>query len=426
MSNSGSSILIFSRLESYSWKDQVTRINESVPQFRAGIRAPNLDSTTRIHFIHARSIQVNAVPLLLIPPFPFTNLSVSHLIESLVDPADEQNEQAFHLIIPSLPGLGFSDALPNNVDMVAITAQLLDSLMQRLDYTHYIVSTAGPAAETPCELDGRIADYLATFYSDSCCGANLISPPLEAPKLRDSLISWVKWKLASTSRSSILGYHQQDFIALERTKRRDNTNAKLHGAQNSPKRQNHWKCWDPTTLSYALCDSPAGLALFIVSLLQAWAPHKDPTPQEIVTMTILSWLPGPEAALRFWSHSTSYVEHPKQQKQRRDKKHKPKVALTVFMGNEYAHEGSHSMNVAGPVLIETPYSCPAWASTRYDTTDTLRIEGKPGLLAWERPDVIAKGVRALSKSILTKDPRLRANLQLQEIAALERVAVGQD
>lgn len=368
----------------------------------------------RVHFIYVRSSQANAVPLLLIPPFPFTNLSLAHLVEIFVQPKEGQEDsQAYNLVIPSLPGLGFSDALPSNVDMIETTAQLFNGLMEKLALPKYIVSSAAPSANTPGELDWKIVNCLATQYPDNCCGANFILPPLKAPEPKKSPLSWAKWRLATLTNSSWLGYTAQDMEAFRRRNElvKQSPTQQMDSPNDSRPAKMKYQGQDPTMLSYALCDSPSGLLLSIVSLLLAWGPHKEFSPEEIITMTLLSWLPGPESALRFWAHSLKYTEQS-------TRKHKAKVAITVFTGSD---DSGQSSPRTGPSPIDSPYICPAWANQSYHVTDVLRIDGKGGLLAWERPSIIADGVRALTKSVLARDPRLRADLQLQEIASLERV-----
>ena len=97
----------------------------------------------RIPFIHARSPHDDAVPLLLIPPFPLTNLSLAHLIPRLTNPQDATASQPFHVVIPTLPGLGFSDPLPPTAQPIAASADILNTLMtSRLSYAHYLVTNA--------------------------------------------------------------------------------------------------------------------------------------------------------------------------------------------------------------------------------------------------------------------------------------------
>lgn len=361
---------------------------------------PGSESAIRIHFIHARSPHANAVPLLLIPPFPFSNLSLSHLIPIFTDPNDARLNQPFHLVIPSLPGLGFSDALPNNIPMIPTTAELLDILMKRLDYPHYVGSTTGPTASSPSEIDWKLSNHLAAHYSESCLGFHIISPSLKPPKLRESPVHWAQWKFASVTKRPAFGYTAEDLAALQRTKPRSVRWLKPPDLEPLDFDFNGFR--EPNTLSYALCDSPVGLLLFVLMLLRVMGPEKKLSPKEIITLTQLTWLPGPEATLRFWAHCASFDLMEKKGGSRS----KPKIGLTVFNADCEARDEEFKV---APRPARDYYACPRWADVRYNVLSTNRVTGRPGLLAWERPEIIVKGVRDLAKAILVEDTRMQAS-----------------
>ncbi|KAL7625405.1 hypothetical protein AAE478_004625 [Parahypoxylon ruwenzoriense] len=388
-------------LEQYSWRTQEDLLNTELPQFRTGFSIPSSEATVRIHFLHAHSSHSNAIPLLLVPPFPFSDLSFGHLIKQFTDPEDAANNQPFHLVIPSLPGLGFSDALPNNTPAISSTAEILNSLMSRLSYPYYLVTNSGSGAASPAEIDFKLANHLATYYPDSCLGAHLISPPLARPGLHEAPIEWAKWSIASLFHAPILGYRSEDFLALER-----------NGFIRPPKKSqtatqfglNQLSVREPNTLAYALCDSPTGLLVFALKGLRLLSPKKDITPTEVINFAQLAWLPGPEAAMRFWAYC---ARHPEKIEKRTSIK--PKVGITVFLGDEVGTEAEVEGEVGGLVNGEARdcYACPSWAKARYNTVYTHRAPGRPGLLAWERPEIIAAGIRGVAAAVLRSDTRLR-------------------
>ncbi|KAK8066995.1 hypothetical protein PG997_013742 [Apiospora hydei] len=395
-------------LEQYEWRTEEAALNE-LPQYRSGFTIPNAEAPVRIHFIHARSSHTeNALPLLLIPP--------SHL-------------RPFHLVIPSLPGLGFSDALPNNTAAISTSGEILNSLMHRLDYPHYLVTNAGSASGSPAQIDWKLASYLATNHSDSCVGTHFISPPLAKPRLQETPIAWAKWSLAKFFSAPIMGYHKDDFSALKRNPPAKESKISSLAAQFG---MNHQLgvLQEPNTLAYALCDSPTGLLVFVLKYLKLLAPTKEFTPQEIVNFTQLAWLPGPEAAMRFWAHSARHPESPGNPK-KTDKVSRPRVAITVFLGDEAEASGFESVQDAeAQFLLPQPeikesYVCPGWAKTQYKVVHAHRASGKPGLLAWERPELIVSGVRSLAKEILKLDSRLKPNPG-PATAPLESVVAGDD
>ena len=388
-----------------------------MPQFRTAIKTAASETPLRLHFMHCRSRHSNAIPLLLIPPFPFTNLALTHVVDLFTDPDDAAAEQPFHLVIPSLPGLGFSDALTNKVRMVSAMAEMLDILMKRLDYKHYLVTNSGPAATGLAQIDWKLANHLAMHYPDSCLGVHFLSPPFRPPTAWKSPIAWAKWKVASLLQSPILGYSQQDMTALSRENGQRQETKKSTAVV--PLGFGRDGAYEPNTLAYALCDSPLGLLLFILMVIRGANPKKDFTPAEIIKITELTWLPGAEGTMRLWAHCASYEETYERRATR-----KPRAAITVFLGDEEKVRGDAEEMDDGAVPRPTPstYACPAWGSLQYDIVSSNRVTGRPGLLAWERPDVIAAGARGLAKTILAVDQRLRPS-QEPQTTLLEQVLV---
>ncbi|KAI0533442.1 alpha/beta-hydrolase [Xylaria digitata] len=404
-------------LEQYQWRDQEEILN-SLPQFRTGFNIPNSESPIRIQFIHVRSPGANVIPLLLIPPFPFSSLSFGHLIKLFTEP-EEANHQPFHLVIPSLPGLGFSDALPTNSAVISSTADLLDSLMKRLGYSFYLATNAGAGALSPAHIDYKLADWLSTQYPDSCLGTHLVSPPLTQPRLKEAPLAWARWSIARYFEASVLGYRSDDFSAL----RQSGWSKKSTAATSS--KPHRLGITEPNTLAYALCDSPTGLLVFVMKGLRLFAPQKEFTPTEIINFTQFSWLPGPESAMRFWAHCARHPE-----KTSKNPSRKSHVALTVFLGSEEGvPQGNSSGNAqagAGVFGEANPsYSCPGWAKTRYNVLYTNRASGKPGLLSWERPEIIATGVRGLAAAVLKVDRRLKPSERADIAPSAQAVVVAE-
>ncbi|KAH7165952.1 Alpha/Beta hydrolase protein [Dactylonectria macrodidyma] len=382
--------------EHYSWSKHEEKLNAAVPQFRTSFQTPPPQSAVRIHFIHVRSPHANAVPLLLIPPFPLTNLSLTHLVSPLTGPQDAAAQQPFHLVIPALPGLGFSDPLPNSAPPISTTASMLDGLMKRLGYQRYIATNTSSASLSPAKIDWRLVKHLSQHYLDSCLGAHLISPPLDSPKIQQSAVEWGKWTLARIFSSPILGYSKDDFSAKTKPDKSQSKGKKtlLIGQLSSGG-------WEPNTPAYALCDSPTGLLLCVLKTLRTLGPKRELKPDDIITLTQLIWLPGPEAALRFWALCSSQIEPVETKKPSR----KPRVAVTVFLGNDEQSDQQKTL----PQPAKNEYACPGWARTEFQVLHSNRVTGKPGFLAWDRPEVIVDGVRDLAKAVLAVDKSLKVS-----------------
>ncbi|EHK25998.1 uncharacterized protein TRIVIDRAFT_63330 [Trichoderma virens Gv29-8] len=387
-------------LEHFTWREHEREINDSVPQFRISIQASATEGLSRIHFIHARSRHPNAVPLLLIPPFPFTNLSFRHITDTFTHPDDANTNQPFHLVMPSLPGLGFSDSLPKNVHVISKTSEMLDILMKRLGYRHYLATNSGSSITPQGGIDWKIIKHLAANYSDSCLGVHLISPPLKAPKALKSPVEWLKLTLAKTLQASILGYTKEDIAALQKNQRE---RARISATDFATQESFGNGAYDLNTLAYALCDSPTGLLVFFLTIIRLLGSEKEFTASELVTMTKLTWLPGPEGTLRLLAENYLSARDDTELKSSR----KPKAAITVFLADDVAvQNGSSSAREGISPTSVNPYVCPSWARQHYEVVWTDRVQGKQGLLAWERPQVIADGARNLAKALLVVDKRL--------------------
>ena len=119
-------------LNDYDWRAWETRLN-GYPQFLTEI-----DGQT-IHFLHVRSPEPDAIPLVLTHGWPSSFVEFLHVIGPLTDPRAHGNPgaQAFHLVIPSLPGYGFSTPLAGPGWEPVRTAAAWDVLMKRLGYARY-------------------------------------------------------------------------------------------------------------------------------------------------------------------------------------------------------------------------------------------------------------------------------------------------
>jgi Epoxide hydrolase N terminus len=117
----------------YDWRKAEAQLN-ALPQFITTI--DGLD----IHFIHVRSRHEDALPLIITHGWPGSILELLKIVESLTDPTAHGGaaEDAFHLVIPSLPGYGFS-ARPETTGWDPDrTARAWAELMRRLGYTRYV------------------------------------------------------------------------------------------------------------------------------------------------------------------------------------------------------------------------------------------------------------------------------------------------
>ncbi|KAL2875598.1 hypothetical protein SGCOL_009215 [Colletotrichum sp. CLE4] len=149
----------------FDWNEVQKEMNE-VPQFLATIE----DLT--IHFVHARSKDSGAIPLLAIHGSPGTFWEFSRVWGPLSDPSNP-GDPAFHVVVPSMPGF-FSSSSPNEDHWkLRDNARIFDKLMKSLGYTEYMVQCG--------DLVHAVGRELGAKYTDSCkllhCNSALIPMP---------------------------------------------------------------------------------------------------------------------------------------------------------------------------------------------------------------------------------------------------------
>lgn len=128
--------------DEYSWRAQEAYFNDTLPQFRVVIHG------ARLHFVHRQSHVADAIPLLFVHGWPESFIAVSNMIESLCNPVStpprgDDNVPAFHVVVPSIPGFGFSDQVSEEGNNISTTAELFDNLMKSLGYSRYITTGSG-------------------------------------------------------------------------------------------------------------------------------------------------------------------------------------------------------------------------------------------------------------------------------------------
>lgn len=99
------------------WRQHEATLNE-LPMFSMPVESDGF-GTLNIHFIHARSARLNAIPLLFVHGWPGSFLEVTKILKGLTEPVDDK-AQAFHVIAPSLPNYGFSDGVKQVCDLYSV------------------------------------------------------------------------------------------------------------------------------------------------------------------------------------------------------------------------------------------------------------------------------------------------------------------
>jgi pimeloyl-ACP methyl ester carboxylesterase len=215
--------------DGFDWRAREAELN-LLPQFRAEVGGH------RIHFVHVRAPQRPAIPLVLTHGWPSTFLEMLPLVPLLTDPrAHGIDGPAFDVVIPSLPGYGFSDRPRRTGMSTRATAPLWDELMQGLGYSRY--------AAGGTDFGAGVATYMALDRPEPLIGIHLTfldETPFTGPGARP---------LSDAERA----YQTEN----DRWMRSEYAYGDLHATK-------------PQTAGYGLNDSPAGLAAWIVEKWRSW------------------------------------------------------------------------------------------------------------------------------------------------------------
>jgi len=336
----------------YDWRKLEKRLN-ALPQFITQIDGVD------IHFIHVRSRNANALPLLLTHGWPGSILEMIDTIGPLTDPAAHGGnaEDAFDVVIPSIPGYGFSGK-PREVGWgPERIGRAWEVLMKRLGYEHY-VSQGGDHGSV-------ISDAMARQKPPGLLAIHLNMPPtIPAEHVRG----------INAGDPPPPGLSEPERIAFE-TLSRFFARGAAYGALMVTR---------PQTIGYGLCDSPATLAAFLYEKIYEWTdsdgePERVLTRDAILDNITLYWLTntGASASRFYWENNNNNFSSTAQ----KTTEITIPVAVTVF-----PHE-----------IYRAPKS---WTERAYPTLYYFNEVSKGGhFAAWEQPRLFAGEMRSAFKAM---------------------------
>ncbi|MFD7712985.1 epoxide hydrolase family protein [Streptomyces sp. NPDC059786] len=252
-------------LRAYDWRAAEARLN-AWPQFRTEI-----DGAT-VHFAHLRSPEPAATPLLMTHGWPGSFAEFLDVAGPLTDPRAHGGDpaDAFHLILPSIPGFGFSGPTRETGWEFKRTAAALAELMRSLGHERYGVQGGDWGAAISREL-GRIRpENVIGVHLNLLPGSSATAEPTEeelaalSPAERERT-------LASWERGRRWARDEQGYADIQSTR--------------------------PQTLSYALTDSPVGQLAWIAEKFRQWTdsgerPEDAVDRDHLLTNVMLYWLTG--------------------------------------------------------------------------------------------------------------------------------------
>jgi pimeloyl-ACP methyl ester carboxylesterase len=228
---------------SYDWHKHEAQLN-TFPQFTTTI-----DGQT-IHFLHVRSPESNATPLMLIHGWPGSFVEFIELIGPLTDPAAHGGDpaDAFHVVIPSVPGFAFSTPLSEAGWTHGRIAKAFTELMARLGYDRYGVQ-GGDIGAFEAPLMGQLApEHVIGVHVNA-----LVTFPSGDPAELEGLTEAEQERLA---RFQNFEQDMSGYMSIQGTR--------------------------PQTLAYGLTDSPAGQLAWIVEKFKEWTDPSAALPEDAV------------------------------------------------------------------------------------------------------------------------------------------------
>jgi len=332
----------------HDWRTCEAKLN-ALPQFTTEIDGLG------IHFIHVKSRHNNALPLIMTHGWPGSVIELLETVGPLTDPTTHggRAEDAFDLVLPSVPGYGFS-AEPTELGWWAgRVAQAWPELMRRLGYTRYVAQGGDVGAAVTDAMGRQAPEGLIGIHT------NLFVPVLAGRLPAETEQERAATEQLDTFRASGFGYF------LEQATR-------------------------PQTIGYALLDSPVALAAWMLDhdtdsyykIARAFVdgqPSGNLTRDHILDNVTLYWLTGTgaSAARSYWESGQAAAKAAGQAP--------PPMTLpfgfTTFPGE----------------IWRTPRS---WVEKAYPNVIYFNEVDKGGhFAAWEEPELFATEVRAAFRSL---------------------------
>jgi len=328
----------------YDWRASEARLNR-IPQFTTGI--DGLD----VHFLHLRSPHPGAVPLIMTHGWPGSFLEFERVLGPLADPTAHGGDaaDAFHVVVPSLPGYGFSGKPAAPGWDVHRIARAWAELMTRLGYRRFLAQGS--------DWGTSVSTSLALQHPGRLLGIHLV-PPLAPPDRGAGDLT------------------DRERAALADLDERSRTGSGYSAEQGTR----------PQTIGYSLTDSPSGLCAWIVEKLWAWTDHPGDLGQvlgadQVLDNITLYWLAatGASAARLYWESIAQVTEW-------------------------FTTAARDTVSVPAGCSIfprEVPRPSRRWAERRFTNIVYWNEPARGGhFAAWEQPGLFVGEVRAAARGCL--------------------------
>jgi len=331
----------------YDWRKCEARLN-ALPQFTTEIDGVD------IHFIHVRSRQDNALPLIMTHGWPGSVIELLETVGPLTDPTSHGGNpnDAFHLVLPSLPGYGFSGEPTEPGWESGRIARAWAALMDRLGYTRYVAQGGDVGAAVTDAMGRQAPKGLLGIHINLLVASIGLEDKLPAKSEQERAAHGA----VKTFTTDGFGYF------LEQATR-------------------------PQTIGYSLLDSPVGLAAWLLDhdtdsyykISRAFVdgePVGNLTRDNIIDNITLYWLTGTGASAAQWYWETGRAQAAARAAGQAPPPVSVRVGFTTFPGEIFAAPRS-------------------WVETVYPGLAYFNETDKGGhFAAWEEPELFSAEVRA--------------------------------
>jgi len=329
----------------FDWRKEERELNQ-FPQFKTTI--DGLD----VHFIHQRSPEPDALPIIMIHGWPGTFFEFSKVIDSLADPVSDGKsaENAFHVVVPSLPGYGFSERPQQSGHSRRRTGAIFAELMRRLGYSQYAIQAGDVGASVAAMMALNDQEHVVGLQLNSCSGVPSDPDDPEAGLTEEEI-------RRMTERRAYFSQNERGYQRIQGTR--------------------------PQTLGYGLNDSPAGLAAWIIEKYRKWCdcdgdPERVFTKDELLTTVMIYWVTETAtSAARYYYEGMHIPEPPYVPLERRVM---VPTGCTVFPG-------------------ELGFTPRRWAENRFNVKRFSYMERGGHFAALEQPVLFSEELRAFFSTL---------------------------
>ncbi len=326
---------------SYDWRKHEAELNK-LPHFKTEIDG------LAMHFVHVKSKEANALPLIVTHGWPGSVYEFMQVVGPLTDPAAHGGDaqDAFHLVLPSMPGYGFSGKTAERGYSIDRVAGVMAELMARLGYARYGAQGGDWGASVSTWLGIRDKEHVVGIHLNLMGGG----PPSGMENPEQGVPQWElkRWRERAAWWSS-----------------GENAYGNIQGAK-------------PLTLAYGLNDSPAGLAAWIIEKFRAWSDcggdvESRFTKDQLLTNVMIYWVTETmPSAVRLYYES------------RRNRPERPRVetptAVAVFPGEIF-------------------FSPRKWVEARYNVRQWTEMPRGGHFAAMEEPQLFVADVRKFFRTV---------------------------